>query len=227
MKNIYTAFAFLFMAATILGANFTLAADSITLCGDSTVATYPSGTRQGWGAKISGYTALGVSVNNQAIGGRSSTTFLSEGRWKKALALKTKYIFIQFGHNDEGKKESIAGTTFKANLQLMINDAKKQNAIAVLVTPPHRLIFTDAQHLSTELEPYAKAMRDLAIQNKIPLIDLQAATARTYIKLGESASLKYFVPGDRTHTVSSGASLIAQMVATEAKLNASLRSLFK
>ena len=227
MKKIYIALSILTLASTITGASIAQAADSITLCGDSTVATYTSGSRQGWGAKLSGFTTLGVKVYNQAIGGRSSTTFLSEGRWQKALALNSKYIFIQFGHNDEGKHESIAGTTFKSNLQRMINDAKKQNVIAVLVTPPHRLLFNDPQHLTTELEPFAKAMRELAALNKIPLIDLQAATGSTYIKLGEQSALKYFVPGDRTHTVSSGAALIAQMVASGAKLNASLKNLFK
>ena len=217
----------LVISSFLLLGNFASAADSITICGDSTVATYSSGVKQGWGARLSGFTAAGVKITNLAAGGRSTKTFISEGRWANALATKAKYIFIQFGHNDQSKNESDANTTFKSNLQKMVNDAKMQKSIPVLITPTRRLKFNDSKHMSTDLGPYANAMNEVAAKNNIPLIDLYAASARAYIKMGEKEALKGFVPGDRTHTTSKGATLLAKIVADEAKRNSKLRALFK
>ena len=229
MKKIYHFLSIVILTPSLFISKVTLAADNITLCGDSTVATYTSGPIQGWGSKLPGHTALGVKVLNRAKGGTSTTTFLSTGLWKNALADKSKFIFIQFGQNDESHNESVAGTTYKSNLQRMINDAKKQNSIAVLVTPPHRLRYIDTTHLSTELAPYAQAMKEVAAQNKIPLIDLYTSTGNLYLKIGEKAALKYFNAADtaRTHTNSVGADILAKMVADMAKLNSQLKSLFK
>src|SRR5262245_13061100 len=87
----------------------------IVLVGDSTVTD-----DSGWGSGFKHHVADGVEVINTAANGRSSKSFIDEGRWAEALAKRGQYYLIQFGHNDEpGKgpeRETDPKTTFRANM---------------------------------------------------------------------------------------------------------------
>src|ERR1051326_4403179 len=83
----------------------------IVLVGDSTVTD-----TSGWGPGFKSYLNHKAECTNTAANGRSSKSFINEGRWQKALAIKGDYYLIQFGHNDEhGKgpeRETDANTTY-------------------------------------------------------------------------------------------------------------------
>ena len=121
------------------------AAASVALAGDSTVA---SGT--GWGDALLAHLSSGSTVNNQAVGGRSTKSFMDEGKWSSAVNLDRDYVFIQFGHNDQKLDDTARGThpsestptnytprsrdMFRANLLQMVNDVRAEGGIPVLVT---------------------------------------------------------------------------------------------
>jgi lysophospholipase L1-like esterase len=100
---------------------------------------------------------------------------MDEGLWEKALAERGQFYFIQFGHNDQ--KESPAlhtdpGTNFKANLRQYIADVQQLHAVPVLVTPLSRRNYKDGQLIVDPLYDYAAAMREVAAEEHVPLIDL-------------------------------------------------------
>ncbi len=220
MKRIF------FLSLLALG-TLKVQAQKIVLTGDSTVATYNDGTKQGWGAALSKYLVSGSRVINLARGGRSTKTYISEGRWKDAVAQKANYVFIQFGHNDQSKKHTAADTTYKSNLRRMILDVKKYGGTPVIVSPTRRLRFEGSNRMSSELSPFARAAREVAAEEKVPFIHLHEASKNTYVKMGESQSLKYFESGDRTHTNAKGASLLASLVANECAKDPVLKKLIK
>ncbi len=99
------------------------AAPLIVLVGDSTVA--PNG---GWGPAFQEFLTGGASCANAARAGRSSKSYLDEGHWAPALALKGDYYLIQFGHNDQpGKgpeRETEPATTYSANLARYVDEVR-------------------------------------------------------------------------------------------------------
>ena len=202
-------------------------AQKFVITGDSTVATYSGGSKQGWGAYIGRYLVSGTKVVNLARGGRSTKTYISEGHWKDAVAQKGKYVFIQFGHNDQSKNHTNPDTTYKSNLRKMIANVKSYGGIPVIVSPTRRLRFEDSNRMSSELTPYAVSAREVAAEEKVPFVDLHEASKKAWVKMGESKALKYFVSGDRTHTNSQGANLLASIVAEECKKDSILRKLVK
>jgi lysophospholipase L1-like esterase len=191
-------------------------ANKIVLIGDSTVAHYENRSQQGWGSYLRKRLVSGASVKNLARGGRSTKTFISEGHFKKALNEKGKYVFIQFGHNDQSKKHTSANSSYKSNLTKMIKDVLRNNGIPVIVSSPTRKSMKD------ELKPYVDAARSVASKEGVPFIDLYKASRDTYKKRGTS---QYFVDG--THTNSKGADLLASLVANEMKKNSRLKRLVK
>ncbi|WP_373736676.1 GDSL-type esterase/lipase family protein, partial [Bacteroides heparinolyticus] len=79
---------------------------TIFMIGDSTMADKDltgGNPERGWGQMLPGYLSEEIRVDNHAVNGRSSKSFIDEGRWDKVLSLVKKgdYVFIQFGHNDE------------------------------------------------------------------------------------------------------------------------------
>lgn len=113
---------------------------TIFTIGDSTMANKPlegGNPERGWGQMLSRYFSEEIVIDNHAVNGRSSKSFIDEGRWDKVLAkLKAgDYVFIQFGHNDEKpdeKRHTDPGTTFDANLKRFVEEARAEGAIPVL-----------------------------------------------------------------------------------------------
>lgn len=121
---------------------FTPAKRNITIftIGDSTMANKKlegENPERGWGQMLSRYFTDDITIDNHAVNGRSSKSFIDEGRWDAVLSKiqKGDYVFIQFGHNDEKddpNRHTDPGTTFDANLKKFVEDTKAKGGIPVL-----------------------------------------------------------------------------------------------
>lgn len=125
---------------------------TIYLIGDSTMANKnieKDGRERGWGMALQGFFAEEVFIDNRALNGRSSKTFIDEGHWQKVLddIKPGDYLVIQFGHNDEkgkvgDKKHTIAGLTFDDNIRTFCRGALGKGATPIVMTPVVRREFT-------------------------------------------------------------------------------------
>lgn len=113
---------------------------TIFMIGDSTMANKPltgGNPERGWGQMLPGYLSEEIRVDNHAVNGRSSKSFIDEGRWEKVISQVKKgdYVFIQFGHNDEKsdpKRYTAPGSTFDENLKRFVNETRAKGGIPVL-----------------------------------------------------------------------------------------------
>lgn len=190
----------------------------IVLVGDSTVTDHA-----GWGLGFRRFIGDDVELINTAQGGRSSKSFIDEGRWSKALALHGDVYLIQFGHNDQpGKgpeRETDPASTFPANLRRFIDEVRAQGGQPILVTSLVRRNF-DKDHptriLST-LTPYADATKRVAAEAGVPVVDLHALSLAYCEQLGpeRTASLNPAKPNgerDTTHLDADGSVVFAGLI---------------
>lgn len=200
------------------GAEEKSGAQLVVIVGDSTVANYPpEKPARGWGMYIQDRFKSGVVISNLAANGRSTKTFIEEGRWKTALSLKPDYVLIQFGHNDSHAKEkhesTDAATDFLGFLRTYIDEARDAGAVPILVTPMLRRTYTVDGKLEDILQPYADAMKTVAAEKSVPIIDLHAASRELYEKLGpDKVAELASEPTDKTHFNETGARAMAALV---------------
>lgn len=212
------------------------------IIGDSTVRNGDGkGNNQlwGWGSMIGRYfDTTRISVRNHAIGGRSSRTFITEGRWDEILKTLQPgdYVIMQFGHNDGGALDdtarargSIPGTgdetrdiynpvrkmpetvhTYGWYMRKYVNDARAKGATALICSPVPRNIFKDGKVERAD-SSYGKWAKETAADNGAFFIPLNTIIAEQYEALGPD-QVKTFFPGDHTHTNESGAILNAKSV---------------
>ena len=109
------------------------------MIGDSTMANkkYQSTPERGWGMVLACFFDDEVEIDNHAVNGRSSKSFIDEGRWQKVIdnVKPGDYVFIQFGHNDEKpqpERHTDPGTTFDANLRRFVEETRQRGGIPVL-----------------------------------------------------------------------------------------------
>lgn len=192
---------------------------TVALAGDSTVQDYPADSpRRGWGQLLPRFTAAGVMVANHAAGGRSTSTFRSEGRWDRLLATKPQVVFIQFAHNDShapDKPEAVEPTkAYPDNLRRYVAEARAAGVLPILVTPPPRRVFAADGQVSVALLPYVTAMRAVAKETATPCIDLFAAGSAELARRGEAGSAElYCSADDRSHFSPLGGLLMTRLVA--------------
>lgn len=208
---------------------------TVWLIGDSTmsvkeVKAYPE---TGWGMPFAHYFDSTVKVDNRAKNGRSTKSFRAEGLWKPVVAhLKEgDYVFIQFGHNDEGKEKVGRYTTpdeFGANLAAYVAESRGRKAIPILVTPAARRKF-DSTGVIQESHPiYSDVVRRVAKEQGVPLIDLDRKSQDLLQQLGAENSkwlFNHLAPQehpnypdgrqDDTHFNELGARKMAQLVLAE------------
>jgi pectinesterase len=195
----------------------------IVLVGDSTV-----NDRTGWGLGFKQFVDTNkAEVINVAAGGRSSMSFMREGRWTNALALKGDYYLIQFGHNNEPGKpgRSTDMPTFIANMKQYVADTRAIGATPVLVTPLTRRQWDKANpgKIKSSLAPYAEDVRQIARDEHVPLVDLHARSIELCEKLGPEKCYEFsptkIVDGtnayDGTHLRGPGRVMFAQLVVDE------------
>ena len=209
--------------------------NTIFWAGDSTVqtnnyATYP---QTGIGQVFSLFLREGYQVENHAKNGRSTKSFLDEGRLEtiKGRIKAGDFLFIQFGHNDEKKEDSSRYTepfsSFMENLELFIDTARKKGAFPVLITPIERRCFVDERHLGPGAHgDYVEGMKRTAKKCQVPFIDLHSASRKALEKAGEKESRKWYMffpagsyeehmeeSADNTHLRYEGAVKYASLIA--------------
>ena len=190
----------------------------IALAGDSTVAT-----NSGWGPAFAKLLKPGAECLNSARGGQSSKSFRDAGDWQKVLDAKPAYILIQFGHNDmPGKgpaRETNPKMTYRENMARFVDEARAIGAVPVLVTSMARRTFQDGK-IRGELAPWVEAVKKVAVEKKVPLVDLFGRSIELLERIGPEASA-VFDPKtkdgkpDHTHLSEKGGEVMAGLVADE------------
>lgn len=118
--------------------------DTVTvfMIGDSTMANKPldkENQERGWGQMLPIYFEGAIKIDNHAVNGRSSKSFIDEGRWEKVREQirPGDYVIIQFGHNDEKIKSpdryTIPGSTFDENLKKFVNETREKGGTPILM----------------------------------------------------------------------------------------------
>lgn len=183
---------------------FSINAQQITvyLAGDSTMATKSVAARPeaGWGEFLQpNFDEKKVKFENHAQNGRSSKSFIDEGRWQKIVdsLKKGDYVFIQFGHNDEKtedpKRYTSPNGTYRENLIKFVNEVRAKKANPVLLTPVMRRRFNDKGEFYDTHGEYPDAVRKVAAELKVPLIDLHRKTESLIKNAGVEGSKKIFL----------------------------------
>jgi lysophospholipase L1-like esterase len=192
----------------------------IVLVGDSTVTD-----DSGWGSGFKRLVSAKVEVINTAANGRSSKSFIDEGRWTEALAKRGQYYLIQFGHNDEpGKgpeRETDPKTTYRANMTRYVDDVRALGAKPILVTSLVRRLYKEDGTIRTTQTPYVEVVRALAAEKQVPLVDLHAISLADAENAGDDvwADLSPKIEDgndkgqvDRTHLNAKGSEVVGRMV---------------
>jgi lysophospholipase L1-like esterase len=193
----------------------------IVLVGDSTVTD-----KSGWGLGFKCFLTDQAECVNTAVGGRSSKSFINEGRWEKALALKGDYYLIQFGHNDEpGKgpeRETDPNTTYIEFMSRYVDETRAIGAKPVLVTSLVRRQWDKSGDgkINSSLIPYVDAVRKLAAEKKVPVVDLHASSKELCEQWGKDKCYEFSpVKGtnqfDNTHLNATGSVIFARLVVAE------------
>lgn len=221
---------------------------AIFLAGDSTAAEKPTNKRPetGWGEKLSSYFTDDIIIQNRAVNGRSTKSFINEGLLT-AIEEEIRpgdYLFIQFGHNDQ-KEDPSRGTVpygdYQSNLHTFVNTAYQHGATPILLTSVSRRHFINNSIDSSSLGEYPRAMKDFAKQHNITLLDIHKKSIELFQELGPVLSKRYFLhlesnessnyPNgikDDTHFNDHGAAAIAHLIIKEIKKsNLSLKRFLK
>ncbi len=189
---------------------------TIFLLGDSTVTDQPREPYNSWGQMFTRFLKFGIAVANHAQSGESLRSSLNARRLDKVLSVMKPgdYLFIQFGHNDQKEKGEGVGpfTTYKTSLKHYVDETRKRGGFPVLLTSMHRRTF-DAQGSITDSHgEYDDAVRQLAVEEKVPLIDLHKMSKPFYEALGPEISKRAFAPNDNTHHNNYGSYQLARCV---------------
>ncbi|HUJ42761.1 MAG TPA: GDSL-type esterase/lipase family protein [Opitutaceae bacterium] len=193
---------------------------TVFLAGDSTLTDQPREPGASWGQMLPRFLKPTVAVANHAESGETLKSFISELRLVKILSQMKRgdYLFIQFGHNDEKQNWPQtyvdAHTTYKAYLKVFIAEARLRGATPVLVTPMQRRQFDAEGRIRNSHGDYPAAMRAVAQEEQVVLIDLEAMSRAFYEALGpEKAPLAFSGGGrDATHHDNYGAYELAKCV---------------
>ncbi|WP_426278432.1 rhamnogalacturonan acetylesterase [Chryseobacterium sp. S-02] len=211
------------------------------IIGDSTVQNGSgkgADSLWGWGSFMNLYLNTDkIEIQNHAKGGRSSRTFLTEGRWDSIMKTikKGDYVLMQFGHNDGGEladtlraRGTIKGIgeetqdiynpirkvnetvyTYGHYMRKYANEAKSKGAIPIIVSPVPRNIFD--KNGKIEKDKYGVWAQEVAKQTDAYFIDLNEMVIEKYQKMGPE-KVQAFFPKDHTHTNKDGAILNAELV---------------
>lgn len=201
--------------------------------GDSTMANKKAevAPETGWCQVFPEFVDSSVEIKNRAVNGRSSKSFITEGRWKAVLdSLQTgDYVFIQFGHNDQKIQDSTRYTepftTYRKNLERFVRETREKGATPILFTSVVRRKFENGFLIDTHGN-YPVVTRMVAIEMNVPLVDLQILTIGAVTALGEEPSKQIYLwtppterfpkeRNDDTHLSVEGARLVAKLAAQQ------------
>jgi lysophospholipase L1-like esterase len=213
------------------------ATHTIFMAGDSTMAIkeVKDWPETGWGVPFAIFFDESLRVDNRAMNGRSTRTFISEGRWQAIIdQLKAgDYVFIQFGHNDESIAKTDRYTTpaqYEENLTRFVRDVRAKNAEPILLSPITRRNFDATGKLEETHIIYSPLSRKVAETEGVTFIDMDAITRTHFQAEGDAGSRLRFmhIPpathpnypvgvSDNTHLNQLGAREVAQLVLAELK----------
>lgn len=206
---------------------------TVYLIGDSTVADKPltGSPERGWGQVLPLFLRNGIVVENHAKNGRSTKSFIREGRWEavRAKLHSGDYVLIQFGHNDAKKEDTSrfadAHADYRANLMKFVRETRVCGAVPILITPVVRRRFDEQGRFYDVHGDYPEVVREIGVEVGVPVIDLHRKSFDLLARLGPVESRKLFLsagPGeysalpngkeDNTHFCWYGASEMARLV---------------
>jgi len=173
-------------------------------------------------------------VDNRALSGRSTKSFVDEGAWAKVeAALKPgDYVFIQFGHNDSKKDDpkrfTDPKTSYKEYLKNFVEATRAKGAVPLIVTSINRFRFKGEHEVVDTMGDYPRAARESAKELNAPSIDLHKLTKELFELLGQAKTKELFMylekgkyPNypdgveDGTHLQEKGARAISELVAKD------------
>jgi lysophospholipase L1-like esterase len=193
---------------------------TLYLLGDSTVTDQRAEPAASWGQMLTAFVGPDLAVANHAESGETLKSFVTELRLDKALSRVKPgdWAMIQFGHNDQKAQwpqtHAPAATTYRDWLRTFVAEFRRRGATPILVTSPERRNWT-GDRIKPTLADYTEAVRAVAAEQKVPLIDLNAASIAFYEALGPVRAPLAFNDGgkDATHHDNYGAWVLARSVA--------------
>ena len=184
--------------------------------GDSTVGDPRRGPGGNWPTQLCQFLKPGIALCNSAEGGETSKSFITGQRMDKVLSQMKAgdFFLIQFAHNDSKPQwpqtYTEPATTFKAYLGVYLAETRRRGATLVLVTPMERRSNGDT------VGPWARAMREFAAENKVPLIDQWAMSKEMWTALGSNVGTAF---NDQTHLSGYGGYLLSKLIVRGIKQN--------
>jgi lysophospholipase L1-like esterase len=172
------------------------------MIGNSTMADKPykdGNPEKGWGQVFPLYFKEGIRIENHAVNGRSTKSFLDEGRWTVVLnkIKEGDYVIIEFGHNDakkdDPKRFADANTDYRKNLEKFILETRSKGGTPILATPIVRRRFDKEGNFYDVHGDYPKVVRELAVELNVPLLDMHNKTESMLIQFGEERSKLLFL----------------------------------
>ncbi len=203
---------------------------NIWMIGDSTMApksaqAYPE---SGWGEGLKEYVTNKAEVHNHAVNGRSSLSFINEGRWKSVYdsLQKGDYVIIQFEHNDE-KADSTRHTdpfgSYQANIQKFIEEARSKGAIPIVCSSIVRRHFDASGALKDTHGDHIIGAKEIAEETNTPYVNMEALTRQLVSGLGPEKSKAIYLftetKQDSTHLNVEGANRVAGLFVQQVKDN--------
>ncbi len=202
---------------------------TLWLCGNSTVVDQDYEPWASWGQMITRWFDDGVAVGNYAESGETATSFIGAGRLKKIVSLMKKgdYIFMEFGHNDQKEKRPGSGAfyNYAYALKQFVDEARAKGVTPIFVTPTQRRMFDENGKIKETHANYPDAMRWIAKDLGVQVIELHDMTRTFFETLGvedSKRSLVHYPAGtypnqsskfeDNTHFNPYGAYEIAKMI---------------
>lgn len=202
-------------------------------------STFP---QTGWVQELGRFFPRNVEFLNFARNGRSSKSFIEEGRFSKILEIARAgdYALIQFGHNDEKENDLTRYTSpdanadgadnrsFRKNLEFFVNELAKAGVKSVLMTPVARRKFISENEMENTHGVYPKATVETAEKLGIPCVDMTSLTMDYFEKIGEGGSRRFFMnfdadlyenfpsgKSDNSHLRPEGANAVSKIAALE------------
>ncbi len=201
--------------------------------GDSTMANKKEKVfpETGWGQVLPEFFDSMIVIDNHSVNGRSSRSFIGEGRWETVYNKLESgdFVLIQFGHNDQKYKSPDRFTNpytgYRENLRRYVNETRSKGATPILLTSIVRRNFNEYGTLIDTHTAYPEVVRTVAKEMDVTLIDLQIFTENLVIEMGEEESRSLFMNfdegeyenypegrADNTHLRPKGAKIIVSEV---------------
>jgi lysophospholipase L1-like esterase len=195
---------------------------TLFLAGDSTMADKPDLTNpeRGWGQLLRELIQFPLRIDNRAVNGRSTKSFLDEGRWQALMQdlAPGDWVVVQFGHNDEKSYDPTRFTEpdveFRANLKRFVRETRARGGQPVLATPIVRRKFDEHGSFLDSHGDYPRVVRAVAAEESVPLLEMEGVTRALVQDFGVQKSRSLYVEDD-SHLSELGARRFAALAARE------------